>query len=479
MRLPISKWKSCLIITVLILLLSTLLGCSFIAVNSTPVVDGQPDTSKYVKLSMLLMGPSSTEAIEGYRYMVEELNNNVKTKINTNVEVTFIPFQEAGTEYPLIFSSKESYDIIYTGDQGQPGYFSLAANEIFMPLDELLSIYAKDIWAKTDVDRWDDVKYDGRIYGVPFGRDEYRCNGYIYRGDLLQKYEMEPIVSLDSMESYMDTILIQDPELTPIEMDERQAIKLYDMLIDLHQTWIPAPGLPQSSLYIVAKSKDNITDILHPAFSSEFMDFAEKMKEWADKQYWGEDVLMESSSGHWDILKVASIFDNLSGHVDGSVGLGSSEDQTDYDIKFYCFGEDNNKIIKYGAAKNVLGISAKSGNGERALMLLDYIIGNKDYYELLSYGFEGPIIFDTDLGDMAEHYKNIALDDPYGKFDFDSSSAAEIIEDLQRVNSQYGIPILLGKAGDPRTAVNRYREELTKAGIQSLLDTIKAQLDDH
>lgn len=448
-----------------------LLKNSIATLSSTPIVDGEIDTSRYVKLSMLLVGPSSTEVIMDYRDSIAGLNNKLKDSINTNVEITFIPFDEMSREYPQIFNSKENYDVIYTSSKANPGYFKLVEQESFKELDDLLPIYAKNIWQNINLDVWDDTKYKEKIYGIPLEDVKYRANSFIYRGDLLEKYEMEPLMSLEDMEEFMDNLLIDEVDITPIGINESSAIRLYDMLVDLNADWIPAPGLPQSSLYLVSKSKDNITDILFPVFSNEFMEFAKEMKDWADKGYWQKEALVTDSvtNGSLELGKDGSIFGNI---FDYSNGFDNEK------FKFFCFGEKNQKVIKESAAKNLLSINADSRHAERALMVIDAILNDQEFNDLITYGIQGEIIKNIKQKEMLDYYESISIEDPYAKFTFDASAVEEEIRSVVRINSQYGIPILLGKAGDPIAAVNEYREKLMAAGIQKIIDAVKEQLKD-
>jgi len=461
---------------IIVILIGIILGYSILkssiaTSSSTPIVDGEIDTSRYVKLSMLLAGPSSTEAIMEYKDNIAQLNNKLKDSINANVEITFIPFDEMGREYPLIFDSKEIYDVIYTSSRANPGYFKLAEQENFKQLDELLPLYAKNIWENINPDIWDDTKFKDKIYGIPLEEAKYRANSFIYRGDLLEKYEMEPLASIEDMEEFMDTLLIEEVDITPIGVNENSAISLYDMLVDLNPDWIPAPGLPQSSLYLVSKSKDNISDILCPVFSNEFVEFAKEMKDWAEKGYWQEDALIDDRNiiESLDSEKDVSILGNIFHYSNGF---------DDQKFRFFCFGEKNQKVIKESAAKNLLSINADSRNAERALMVIDFIMKDKEFSGLLTYGIQGQIFKDVKQKDMLDYYKSISIEDPYAKFTFDASSVEEEIQSVIRINSQYGIPILLGKAGDPVAAVNIYREKLKAAGIQKIIDAVEEQLKD-
>lgn len=461
---------------IIIILVGVVLGYSVLnssigTTSSTPIVDGQIDTSIYVKLSMLLIGPSSTEAIMDYKDIIARLNKELKDSINTNVEITFIPFDEIGREYSLIFNSKETYDVIYASSRANPGYFKLVEQENLKELDELLPIYAKNIWENISPDVWDDTKYKGKIYGIPLEEVKYRANSLIYRGDLLEKYEMEPLMSLDDIKEFMDTILIEEIDITPIVINENSAISLYDMLVDLNPDWIPAPGIPQSSLYLVSKSKENMSDILYPVFSNEFMEFAKEMRDWAEKGYWQEEALTDNST----------IIDSLESGKDGSI-FGNIFDYSngfnDQKYRFFCFGEKNQKVIKESAVKNLLSINSDSRNVERALMVIDFIMDSEEFNGLFTYGAQGQIFKDIKQKEVLDYYENISIEDPYGGFTFDATSVEEEIQSVIKVNSQYGIPILLGKAGDPVEAVNRYREKLKAAGIQKIIDAVEEQLKD-
>ena len=421
----------------------------------------------YVKLS-IFGRTASTEAIMAYKDSIAQLNNKLKDSINANVEITYIPFDEMGREYPKIFSSKETYDVVYASSRAHPGYSSWRSRRI-KELDELLPIYAKNIWANINPAVWDDAKYKGKIYGIPLEDVKYRANSFIYREDLLEKYEMEPLMSLEDMEEFMDNLLIDEVDITPIGINESSAIRLYDMLVDLNADWIPAPGLPQSSLYLVSKSKDNITDILFPVFSNEFMEFAKEMKDWAEKGYWQKEALVTDSvtNGSLELGKDGSIFGNI---FDYSNGFDNEK------FKFFCFGEKNQKVIKESAAKNLLSINADSRHAERALMVIDAILNDQEFNDLITYGIQGEIIKNIKQKEMLDYYESISIEDPYAKFTFDASAVEKEINNVIRINSQYGIPILLGKAGDPVTAVNKYREKLKAAGIEKIIDAVEEQL---
>jgi len=471
--------KCCIFIICLVLLTGTLLGCSIFTSNYTPVVDGVIDTSKHVRLSMYLIGPPSSEPAMDYQGIVEELNESIGDKINTNVDITFIPLDETDIEYPLIFNSGAAFDIGYVSTAGEPGFFSLAAEEALLAIDDLLPAYGKGLWEGIAPDRWEDTKYDGEIFAVPIGGEEYRINGFMFGDDIKHEPE-EPILSIEDMDNYLDTLAEEDEGKVVADIGEEDAIGLYNMLIDLHKTWIPAPGIPESSLYLVTNTGGKAGSIMHPAFSREFVEFAEVMKSWSTNGYWQEDVLTASKDIGYDHNAGGNVlfFGNFKRFRAIDSKLADSSHQEGSMLKFIPFCGEGKKIIKAGSARNALGISARSKNPERALMLIDYIVGSKYSNEILCYGYEGKIMDYSPFADDPANHELLSIKDPFHKFVFDKTPVEKEIDDILMVNAQYGIPILLGRAGDPRTAVNRYRQELEAAGIHRLIDTVKEQLKD-
>ena len=301
----------------------------------------------------------------------------------------------------------------------------------------------------------------------------------IYRGDISHEEGLESIETIESMGNYLDTMLGENNDLPPIFMTEEDALGLYDMLIDFHKDWTPAPGLNGPTLYLVKCSDKNLNNIIHPAFSKEFMEFAITTREWADRGYWGDDVLSlkEEEGDNTGEGTNTLRFGDYNSFFDLTCNLTSAAKDKG-DPKFIPFFEGLGKgVIKSGSSKKALAINEKSKNSERALMLLDFLLGDESYKWLFDCDYEGDKpdyeALDT-LYDLGEN----AIKDPYDKFFFDNRGLEDELEKVLTINKKYGIPILLGKAGEPRKAVERYRDELMKAGIQRIIIGLKDQLKD-
>lgn len=490
---------------------SLLAGCSSSKSSDTKA---NADTSKKVNLVMYLWGSAGVDN----KYAMDQLNKKLTEKINATLEIKYIPWDAIATKYPLILASGEPYDMIYTSSAANPNYFSLSEKSSFKALDDLLPKYAPKAWSKISQNVWTDTKYDGKIYAVPSSYSEYIPKGLVYRGDLIKKYGMQTISSMNDMEKYFDNVLKNEKGMIPWDANSSNASDLYGMFTESTSTWIPTPGIDLASMYLVAKSKSDTTDIFHPAFTDEFLSFAEKMKTWSDKGYWSQDVLSTKKDP-------VAAFNNGTGasyfhHAQGFVGSYGSliKTQPTSDPQFFCFGEANKKVIKTRTMQNATAISANSKNPERSLMMLDLLMNDKEIYDLFQYGVKGrnyeldtngkrvaPANFDdkksaygqsawstrtdefeiqvsTDYSgraDMNKKYDEYAIKDPYSSFNFDSKSVASEIAAVNQVNATYGVPILFGKAGNAKTAVETYRSKLKTAGIDKIIAELKKQLQNY
>jgi len=501
--------KMVVFVLVISICISVLAGCS----KKSDSGAGS-DTTKQVNLVMYLWGSAGVDN----KFAMDELNKKLKAKINATLEIKYIPWDAVTTKYPLILASGEPYDMIYTSSAANPNYFSLSEKGSFKDLTTLLPKYAPKTWAKISQNSWEDTKYKGKIYSVPSAYSEYIPKGLVYRGDLLKKYGMQTISSIDDMEKYYDNVLKNEKGMIPWDANSSNSNDLYGMFTESTSTWITAPGIDLSSMYLVAKSKSDITDIFDPAFTDEFSTFAVKMKQWADKGYWSQDVLSTKKDpvAAFNNATDASYFHHAQGFVGGYGGLIKALPNSD--PQFFGFGEASKKVIKTRTMQNGTSISANSKNPERSLMMLDLLMNDKEIYDLFQYGVKGrnydldssgkritPANFDdkksaygqsawstrtdefeiqlaTDYSgrtDMNKKYDDYAVKDPYSNFNFDSKNVAAQIAAVTQVNATYGVPILFGKAGDAKKAVEAYRSKLKVAGIDQITAELKKQLKDY
>jgi putative aldouronate transport system substrate-binding protein len=485
--------------------------------NNTATEEGKTDEevksidlSKEVKLVYYLWGGEGVANKE----ILAEINKKLKADINATIEVKYIDWGDIGTKYPLLFASGEKFDMSHASPNAVIPYSTIANQDAIVDITDMLDTYAPTLKAEIPDSVWESVKVDGKIFGIPTLYSEFTPSGFVTRRDLAEKYGITEVNSIESMEAYMDAALA-DGEMVPLNGSASLSMDLYRLLIDTTGTWISeAPGISTSEMFLASESVDDYTNIFHPAFTAEFEAFAVKMREWADKGYWSKDVLSSQQSAKDNFINglSASFITHM---ADWSGTYGTFNEKLGKETDFYCFAEDLGKIKRKMGVENSTVISMTSENPERALMALEKFMTDESYYRLIQYGIEGkqyevvnglaqkPANFDPEKDGggfsawslrndkfnipylsedprrytLNEEWNKVAIDNPYVGFNFDSSNVTTEIAAISNVNSQLGIQIMLGKTTmDPKEAVAEYRRQLEQAGINKVIEEVKAQL---
>jgi putative aldouronate transport system substrate-binding protein len=445
--------------------------------------------------------------------ILAEINKKLKADINATIEIKYIDWGDIGTKYPLLFASGEKFDMSHASPNAVLPYSTIANQDAIVDITDMLDTYAPALKAEIPENVWASTKVNGKIFGIPTLYSEFTPSGFVTRRDLAQKYGIE-VNSIETMEAYLDAALAEGA-MVPMNGSATLAMDLYRLMIDTTGTWnSEAPGISTSEMFLASTSAENYTDIFHPAFKDEFEAFAVKMREWADKGYWTKDVLSSQQSAKDNFLNGLSA-SYITHMADWSGTYGSINDKLGVETDFYCFPEALGKIKRKMGVENATVISTTSEHPERALMAIEKFMTDESYYRLIQYGIEGrqyevvdglakqPANFDPEKDgggfavwslrndkfnipyatedprryELNEAWNKIAIDNPYVGFSFDSSNVTTEIAAISNVNAQLGIQIMLGKTTmDPKEAVAEYRRQLEQAGINKVIEEVKAQL---
>lgn len=479
------------------------------AVSTSGPTSSAPDTSKEVNLVYYLWGSKGVANDD----ILKEINTKLKADINATLEIKYIDWADIATKYPLLFASGEQFDMSHASPNAVISYYTLASQGSLTDITDMLGTAAPALKAAIPEDVWTGAKFNGKIYGVPCLYSEFTPYGYVYRRDLKEKYGLGEINSIKSMEAYMDAI-VKNETFAPLNGNSNDAQNLYRMFVALTADWIQAPGIPLEQMHLVATSPEKYNDIIHPAFTQEFEDWAVLMHEWANKGYWPKDILSSQQDGKTNFINgISGGFITHMPDWTGSYGAfetGMPGVKTD----FWCPAEDNGKIMKKLGVENSTVISSNSKNPERALMAIEKFMTDESYYRLIQYGIKGrqyeivdgviknPDSYkaDVDAGgfsvwalrndkfniplasedprryQLIEKWKKTAINNPFMGFSFNSSNVSSELSSIANVNSKIGIQIMLGKTQDPKKAVEQYRNQLKQAGIDKVIKEVKSQL---
>ena len=197
------------------------------AAGQTATAEAQPDTSEEVVLKMFAVADAPLNQRLSDEYW-PVLNDAVKEAVNATIDYTYASGNDYTNNYQLALASGEKYDLMHSANW--LGYTDHANKGAFLALDELLPVYAPHIWEEF-ADLWDSVRVNGKIYGIPSTGGDRSDPAFFYREDLRKKYNCPEIKSLDDIETYLQAIKDNEPELLP--SDDSQAMVYGNAFIPL------------------------------------------------------------------------------------------------------------------------------------------------------------------------------------------------------------------------------------------------------
>lgn len=486
--------------------------------GNTPVVDGNIDTSKFVTVKMLVLGdPPAGDSDER---VFEKLNTIFKERLNANLEVTWIEWNNYDTKYQMELVSGTPYDLIFSSST----WLNLWDNTekgAFMDMTQMIPYYAPQLWADTTEEEWEQCTYKGAIVALPEHRRwQLSTPGFAYRLDWANEFGLEKVDSIETLEKYCDGILANKADAIPFNVAASiNSNEMYNLWISQDTEYLYGPGTVGMNAPVANKSLDNCWEVGSPIFEDKFMEFAIKMKEWGDRGYWPADVMSATIDSEVAFLsgKSGLCYANVSNLY--PLYKKMDEENPNAKIDIFFTSEKRGYAIADSLTQDACSISANAQNPERALMMYDLFQYDPEIYKLTQYGIEGenyavdengyrikPEGYDNELDAyywnmwstlndklsipefnpyqaeidaINEKIKPWAVTSPWGSFMLDTSSVDAQITAINEAATTWLPAIQFGKAGDPKEAVEKYREALTKSGIDEYVEEVNRQMKEY
>ena len=494
-------------------------GTDFEGVSGhTPVVNGTPDTSEFVTVKMLVLG--DPPAGETDKKMLEVLNPILQEKINANLEMTWIEWNNYETKYQMELVSGSDYDLIFTSSTWL-NLWSNVASGAFMDITELLPNYAPQLWADTKDYEWDQCKYEGKIYALPEHRMwQLSTPGFAYRLDWAKEFGLDKVDSIEDFEAYCDGILANKEGVIPFNVSGGvNSTEFYTLWINQETDYLFGPGTVGMNAPTANVSLEDCWEIASPIFDDGFLDFAKKTKEWADKGYWPQDVMsstvdtetmfLSGQSGlyHANVSNLTPLYEKM------------AAENPDAEIDIFFDAEKRGQVLQDSLTQDACAVSANAQNPERALMMYDLFQYDEEVYRLTQYGIEGVNYaldeegyrvkpegyddqmdsyywdmwstrndalslpehnpFEAQISAIHEKIKPWTVPLPWGNFALDTSNLEAQITAINEAATTWLPAINFGKAGDPEEAVKQFRDALTGSGIDEYIEEVNRQMAEY
>lgn len=454
---------------------------------------GEIDTSEFKTVTMYLIGAPT----DAYERALAKLNEKAKEDLNCELKVKFIGWGEVDTKYPLMLSGGEKFDLIYTANW--LGFINQASKGAFMPIEDLASQYAPVSYASMPEEARKAASVDGHLYAITPNFSQYATNGYEVRGDLMKKYGMTEISSMEDYVTFLKKVKENDPQLDPSGFDSLNNLGIYMPQYMGYYNLTNMKNFP-----LVVDPMDGEGKIVNYIEDPRMEEFYKKTQQWAEDGCWGKNVLSNKDSSMLEKGTAASKLTNF------DVWVANYRANPEFDLQFYP-AYPHGFLTSY--IQDAMAVSSTSENPERALMLLDKLRNDQEYYDLLTYGikdidytvdenneitmvdpaqysaegfcmqgFKNEDFIKTIAGspdnmdEVKEAVKETGIETPFVYFTFNTDAVKNEVAAVQNVMIQYECPLSLGYVEDPEAGLAELREQLQKAGVAKIQEELQRQV---
>jgi len=512
--------KIMLILTVLVAIsLMVFVSCNRQSASgpSTPgmTYKGQ-DVSQPLTLIAYMLGDLHPDG----QMIIDRVNDILKTTINATIEWRYLSWGEHGTRYPLLFTSQDDFDIIFTAPQWAH-YESTVGMGGFEPMTaQFVQRYAPDIWNIIPAEAWDQLKINGVPFAVPSGEAALRSDVNAVRGDLMEMAGVSDITTFEQLISFFNWVAQNQGRtgVSPLGASTGGFLYTYFRQNNLQLL----PGTPYEILFYNF-TQPSSTRVEYLLDQSWFRQYCLDMRRYYEAGFWSRDSLASTSTFQENFLRgqAASFGWNI-----GSVLnflLQADAEHPDWKVTFvdaelngYKWVEDYNN--------NNLAINVFSKKKERAMMALNELYSNLEINRLLRYGIAGvhynvvdqkyyqttaqsnrypvagnapawviknpaftleqyienPTVFQLKEREVRQVWeRNRAPSHPITRFTLDTSNITTQIAMINTIQEQYFTPLISGMAGDVDTAIAALRTQLDRAGIQDVINEANRQIQSY
>lgn len=444
----------------------------------------------------------------------ELVNEKLAEKVNTTINFVHISFADFIASYSLYLTGGTDIDLIYCMTPN--GFAGYAASGAFAELsEEFLQTYMPQTWSKEDPTLWENVRLNGKIYGVPANDTDNNQAGVGTSRNLMEKYGYTPeqITNLDELTAYVKTVAAGE-----------QGTGVYG--INCQNTWpsdatfVPymahafsaGAGTPCWFMWRYGQDFD-VNDLFWYADCDEFMDWALMMADYYASGVYPSSVSSNSKTLDDAIQEGSTIL--IPGMMPTQTVTYNSyyEARGDELVFLPCQTDEKSMFLKSFNGQDAV-FPVGSQKKERAAVVLDLLKFDEEIHPLIVGGVEGEhyllmedgsralgpkasdyawanrFYFATDDADpeltLAPDVKAV-VDDfntrtvgaevfPLTSFLYDASAYEAEIAVMNSIMSEYRFSFCLGLFGDDTAQkVEEYREMMHAAGIDDVLRDYQAQ----
>lgn len=437
--------------------------------------------------------------------VLEKINAILNEKIGMKIKLKYL----TSDNYDLVLQSGESYDLIYAPDW--MGYWENVSRGAFAEItDDDLKTNAPYIWENTQKYLFA-AKNNGKLYGIP-GIREYapdRC--YAARGDLMDKYGIKDLYSIENVDKYL--MAVAENEKNIIAFDAPGTNPYFNLNMWASDWGWAAVGTLSFGEHVYFRLDDPERKLFKAIDQPETKEFSDTMKKWMDAGVFSKSVLSNNVSATDSFKNGRSALCWLAnpGECNKMWVEFQEDDRKAWDVRFYPVYSKTQRMYNY--LNIVAAVSNFSKNKADALKVLNEVYANEEVYNLIIHGIKGThwdvdekgyyvalaedsyasgswgvnndnYQMETELvfpgaEKLVSMLESFRVADPIINCQTSVENVKNVKIALDEVYKTYTTPRCYGAVDDVDKAIAEEKAALEKAGIDEYMADLQRQLDEY
>ncbi|MCS7055446.1 MAG: ABC transporter substrate-binding protein [Thermoflexales bacterium] len=432
----------------------------------------------------------------------EALSEIARKKINATIKLKPIDWGAFDEKMKLTFAAGEECDIVFTAPWIN-NFIQNVANGNIIPLDDLLPKYAPGLWKSMPESSWDAARVGGKIYGVLNQQIWVKPFGFYVRKDLADKYKLDvnSINKYEDLEPFLKAVKEGEPDVTPLT-------SAYNWMFET----AGFDPIVSQEVPVAIRFDDKELKVFNAAATPEFKASVELARKWYLAGYAPKDKIPRADAdAMWRAGKFAMM---LASVVKPG---GDIEHRQRFGQPVYAKSVTRPFLTTAAASATMNAICRTSKNPERAMMVLELLNTDVEFYNLISKGIEGrhwewvdkekKIIkpgpnnadynpnTDWQFGNQFNAYyidpeqaeqnvweatRKLNNESPPSAalgFNFNPDPVKTELANVAAVVKELQEPLTMGMV-DPETALPEYLKRLDEAGLQTIIAEAQKQLNE-
>ena len=431
--------------------------------------------------------------------IVDAVNEITEAKINATIEFEVVPLGDFASKMSAKYQANEPWDVTFSGAWNAFAPNAAAGAYAELSLD-FLNTYAPNAMKLINQTAFEAVTVNGKIYGVPLQQIYVRTSAVRYDKDFMASIgaDMSSITKLEDLEPVLQKMV----ETGTVNVAYANNIgEMYNL-----GSYFDFDYLVNYSTPGVVIDTDTSCTVVNQYATETFKNYAYLMKDWYDKGYFDDSLLVGGESGN----------ENRMIDIDPAYKPGNEASQSaTEDLNLGCVAIGDAVLTTSAINATTHVISANSQNPGRAMAFIDLLTSDAELLNLLVNGQEGvdwnwvnediKLIEKTDSGypgayaflvgnTFLEYYTDAvaAANDYQGQiaeinmnakgspilgFSFDATNVANEIANCNAIIDEYLAPLMAGAVDDVDAAIAELNNQLELAGMQAILDEMQTQVN--